>query len=193
MVRFFSKFVTPHQMTLLRVLLIPAIYVFIYIDTENLLVVAYFLFLFACFTDYWDGILARHTGRTTDLGKLLDPIADKMLICSLLVVLVAFDRAPDYLTALIISREFAVSGLRSVASVQGIVIQASSGGKIKTISQMFAVGFLILHYPTLGVPCHEVGIIMLWIATAIALWSGGKYIFSYYQMIKKERKAHSIN
>lgn len=187
MVSFFSKFVTPDQMTLLRVLLIPAIYVLILFDTKEHLIAAYLLFALACITDYWDGLLARHTGKTTDLGKLLDPIADKMLICSLLVLLIAFGRAPAFLTALIISREFAVSGLRSIAAVRGVVIPASPGGKIKTISQMFSVGFLILHHPTLWIPCHEVGIVLLYVATAITLWSGWKYFLSYYHIIKKEQ------
>jgi len=142
--------------------------------------------MIACFTDYWDGVLARHTGKTTDWGKLLDPIADKILITSLLVLLVSLDKAPAYLTVLIIVREFAISGLRSIAAVKGTVIAASSGGKIKTISQMFAVGFLILHYPTWGIPCHEVGIVILWIATAISIWSGLKYFMAYYATISAE-------
>ena len=137
-------------------------------------------FLFACLTDYWDGVLARHQGQTTKLGKLLDPVADKILIGSLLVLLVAMGRAPALLTVFLISREFIINGLRSIAAAEGVVISASSGGKIKTISQMLAVGFLIIHYPTIGIPCHEVGVILLWISTAISLWSGYNYVASYY-------------
>ncbi|MBF0276904.1 MAG: CDP-diacylglycerol--glycerol-3-phosphate 3-phosphatidyltransferase [SAR324 cluster bacterium] len=183
MTDFFSRWITPDQMTLLRVLLIPAIYLLILWDSELTLVVAFLFFTIACFTDYWDGVLARHTGKTTDWGKLLDPIADKILITSLLVLLVSLDRAPAYLTVLIIVREFAISGLRSIAAIKGTVIAASSGGKVKTISQMFAVGFLILNYPTLGLPCHEIGIIILWIATAFSIWSGIKYFMAYYETV----------
>ena len=79
------------------------------------------------------------------------------------------DRAPALLTAILISREFIVNGLRSIAAVEGIAISASSGGKLKTISQMFAVGFLIIHYPTIGIPTHEVGIVILWAPTVIII------------------------
>lgn len=181
MVRFFSKWVTPDQMTALRVLLIPVIYGLVLIDNESILVLAWVVFVIACLTDWWDGILARHLNKPSDLGRLLDPIADKMLIASLLVLLVEMDRAPALPVALILVREFAVSGLRSVAVVKGLVISASSGGKYKTISQMFAVGFLILHHSTLGVPTHEVGIVVLWGATLLSLWSGYKYFHAYQQ------------
>ena len=78
-----------------------------------------------------------------------------------------------------IARELIINGLRSIASAEGLIIEASSGGKSKTIIQMFAVGFLIIHYKTIGLPCHEIGILMLWIATGISLWSGFKYITAY--------------
>ena len=111
----------------------------------------------------------------------MDPIADKILIISLLVLFVGMERAPAHLTALIIVREFAVSGLRSVMVAQGVVIAASQESKYKTILQMFAV-VLILHYPILGIPCHEVGIVLLWAATLFTLWTGARYFLSYYQV-----------
>lgn len=188
MVQFFSQWVTPNQMTYLRVLLIPVIYLLVYIDTEMLLGIAWILFFIACLTDYWDGVLARHNRHKaeTEIGKLLDPMADKLLLLSLLVLLVALDRASPHLTAIIVVRELAISGLRSVVAAKGVTIAASSGGKTKTISQMFAVGFLILHYPTLGVPCHEVGVVLLWVATAITVWSGVRYFQAYLQTISEE-------
>ena len=91
------------------------------------------------------------------------------------------DRAPAFLTIILISREFIITGLRSIAAVEGKIISANSGGKIKTISQMFAVGFLIIHYPTIGIPTHEVGIVILWISTLISLWSGYNYVVSYFK------------
>ena len=90
------------------------------------------------------------------------------------------DRAPAFLTVVLISREFIITGLRSIAAAEGKLISASSEGKIKTISQMFAVGFLIIHYPTIGIPTHEVGIIILWASTLISVWSGYNYIVSYF-------------
>ena len=119
-------------------------------------------------------------------GKLLDPVADKILICSLLILLVAMGRAPAYLTVILIARELIINGLRSIAAAEGEVIAASSGGKSKTITQMVAVGFLIIHYNTIGLPCHEIGIMMLWVATGISLWSGYKYIVSYFQNLPND-------
>lgn len=182
MVSFFSKWLTANHLTTLRVALVPFIYVGMVIGEEEHIILCgtWLVFFFACLTDYWDGVLARHQGKTTKLGKLLDPVADKILICSLLVLLAAMDRAPTFLTVIIISREFIITGLRSIAATEGRVISADSGGKLKTISQMFAVGFLIIHYPTIGIPTHEVGIIILWFSTIISLWSGYSYIDAYF-------------
>ena len=183
MVTFFSKWLTANHLTTLRVALVPFIYAGMVVGKEVhwLLFSTWLVFLFACLTDYWDGGLARHQGQTTKLGKLLDPVADKILIGSLLVLLVGMGRAPAFLAVILISREFIITGLRSIAAAEGTIISASSGGKLKTISQMFAVGFLIIHYPTIGIPTHEVGIVILWASTAISLWSGYNYVVAYFR------------
>ena len=188
MVDFFSKWLTANHLTTLRVALVPFIYLGMVFgkNDQTILFSTWLVFLFACLTDYWDGVLARHQGQTTKLGKLLDPVADKILIGSLLVLLVGMGRAPALLAVILISREFIISGLRSIAAAEGVVISASSGGKLKTIFQMFAVGFLIIHYSTIGIPCHEVGIILLWISTAISLWSGFNYIVAYFRGSSKK-------
>ena len=183
MISFFSKWLTANHLTTLRVALVPFIYAGMVVgkDEHCILFSTWVVFLFACLTDYWDGVLARHQGQTTKLGKLLDPVADKILIGSLLILLVGMGRAPAFLTVILISREFIITGLRSIAAAEGKVISASSGGKLKTISQMFAVGFLIIHFPTIGIPTHEVGIVILWASTAISLWSGYHYVVAYFQ------------
>ena len=183
MVAFFSKWITANHLTTLRVALVPFIYAGIVIGENDqwILLGTWLVFFIACMTDYWDGVIARHQGKTTKIGKLLDPVADKILICSLLVLLVAMERAPAYLTVIIIAREMIVNGLRSIAAAEGSVIAASSGGKSKTITQMLAVGFLIIHFKTIGLPCHEIGILILLVSTGISLWSGYKYIVSYFQ------------
>ena len=188
MVAFFSKWITANHLTTMRVALVPFIYAGIIIgeDDKFILLGTWVVFFIACLTDYWDGVIARHQGKTTKLGKLLDPVADKILICSLLILLVAIGRAPAYLTVILIARELIVNGLRSIAATEGVVISASSGGKSKTITQMFAVGFLIIHFKVIGLPCHEIGIMMLWVATGISLWSGYKYIISYFQNLPKD-------
>ena len=183
MVTFFSKWLTANHLTTLRVILVPFIYLGMVFGKhdQHVLFCTWLIFLFACLTDYWDGVLARHQGQTTKLGKLLDPVADKILIVSLLVLLVGMGRAPVLLTVIMISREFIISGLRSIAATEEVVISASSGGKLKTIFQMFAVGFLIIHYPTIGIPCHDVGIILLWISTVISIWSGYNYVVAFFR------------
>ncbi len=182
MVTFFSKWLTANHLTTLRVVLVPFIYAgMVFGENDKLiLLVTWLIFFIACLTDYWDGVIARHQGKATKIGRLLDPVADKILICSLLILLVEMGRAPAYLTVILIGRELIINGLRSIAATEGVVISASGGGKSKTITQMFAVGFLIIHYNTIGLPCHEIGIILLWIATLISLWSGYKYILSYF-------------
>ncbi|MFL2748769.1 MAG: CDP-diacylglycerol--glycerol-3-phosphate 3-phosphatidyltransferase [bacterium] len=185
MLSFFSRWITANDLTVMRILLVPVIFVVMVFWQNNpwVLFGIWFVFLFACLTDYWDGVLARYQNKSTKLGMLLDPIADKILIMSLLIVLVGLNRAPDYLVAILITREFAVTGLRAVAASEGRVIAANSGGKYKTLSQMFAVGFLIIHYPTFGIPTHETGILLLWLATGISLWSGFYYFRAYYSTL----------
>jgi CDP-diacylglycerol--glycerol-3-phosphate 3-phosphatidyltransferase len=188
MVAFFSKWLTANHLTTLRVVSVPFIYAGMVIgkDDQWILLGTWMVFLIACLTDYWDGVIARHQGKATKIGKLLDPVADKILICSLLILLVAMGRAPAFLTVILIARELIINGLRSIAAAEGEVIAASGGGKSKTITQMVAVGFLIIHYNTIGLPCHEIGIMMLWVATGISLWSGYKYIVSYFQNLPND-------
>ncbi|MEE2715824.1 MAG: CDP-diacylglycerol--glycerol-3-phosphate 3-phosphatidyltransferase [SAR324 cluster bacterium] len=185
MLQFFSRWVSANQLTTLRVLLIPVIMAMMLIGPEQywVLVGAWAVFFFACMTDYWDGLIARYQRKTTKLGVLLDPIADKLLIAALLILLVEMGRAPALPVILLVAREMAVTGLRAVAAAEGLVIAASSGGKVKTISQMIAVGLLILHYEVLWIPCHEVGLVTLWGATAISLWSGTRYVLDYYRTL----------
>ena len=195
MVAFFSKWLTANHLTTLRVVLVPFIYAGMVIGEDDqyslsdrrwILLGTWVVFLIACLTDYWDGVIARHQGKATKIGKLLDPVADKILICSLLILLVAMGRAPAYLTVILIARELIINGLRSIAAAEGEVIAASSGGKSKTITQMVAVGFLIIHYNTIGLPCHEIGIMVLWVATGISVWSGYNYIVSYFQNLPND-------
>ena len=97
-----------------------------------------------------------------------------------MIALVEVDRAPGALVTLILMRELSITGLRAVAAAEGRVISANSGGKLKTFSQMFALVFLMIHYPTLWLPCHEIGIILLWFATGVTLWTGWQYFREFY-------------
>jgi CDP-diacylglycerol--glycerol-3-phosphate 3-phosphatidyltransferase len=139
-------------------------------------------FLAVALTDLLDGWLARRAGQVTRIGKLLDPLADKILFTTALVLLVAVGRIPLWgvpLVIAILARESAVTGLRAMASTEGLVMHASSLGKWKTGFQTAAGTALFLHYPWFGLPVHELGLALLLVATALTLWSGYDYFAAY--------------
>jgi CDP-diacylglycerol--glycerol-3-phosphate 3-phosphatidyltransferase len=139
-------------------------------------------FLAVSLTDLLDGYLARRSGDVTRIGKLLDPLADKLLVALALVVLLALNRVPMWgvpLVAVILSREIAVTSLRAMASSEGVVIHASSLGKWKTGFQIASLTALLIHFPFLGLPAQAVGLILLVIATILTLWSGYDYFAAF--------------
>ena len=144
---------------------------------------AFGLFIFAATTDFVDGYLARTYGSVTRIGKLLDPLADKLLAMTALVLLVALpERIPLWsvpLVILILARELAVTALRAMASAEGVVVAASSLGKWKTGFQIAAITALLIHYPWLGIPLHALGIVLLVVATGFTVWSGIDYFAAY--------------
>lgn len=169
----------PTVLTLSRVLLIP---VFIF-SAYQYHVLGAIIFGAASITDFFDGYLARQSGKVTKLGIILDPIADKFLIVSGLVVLVDMERLPAWIAIIIIVREFLVTGLRAVALSRNIVIPAEIGGKIKTTLQMIAIFCLILMGSIFGVDLYDIGIILIWIALALAIISGVQYAISFWRKI----------
>ncbi len=142
-----------------------------------------FGFLAVSLTDLLDGYLARRDGTVTRIGKLLDPLADKVLVMTALVVLVAVSgRIPLWgvpMVVLILAREISVTGLRAMASSEGVLLHATALGKWKTGLQTAALTCLILHYPLMGLPLHGLGMLLLVIATVVTLWSGWDYFASY--------------
>jgi CDP-diacylglycerol--glycerol-3-phosphate 3-phosphatidyltransferase len=178
----------PNALTLLRIFLVPFLLVVLLTKFEGRETVGLLIFLFATATDFFDGWLARRRGEITTLGTLLDPIADKLLISAAFVSLVevqpdsgAGPLAPAWMVIVILGREFAVSGLRSIASAQGLVIAATSWGKAKMFTQILAVSLLILAIR------HEVfvlpGKVALWLAVGIALVSGIHYFALFLRRI----------
>jgi CDP-diacylglycerol--glycerol-3-phosphate 3-phosphatidyltransferase len=142
-----------------------------------------FSFLGVSLTDLLDGYLARRGGTITRIGKLLDPLADKLLVMTALVLLVAMPaRIPLWgvsLVVAILGREMAVTGLRAMASAEGVILPAVSLGKWKTGLQTASLTCLLVHYPWFGVPLHEIGLFLLGVATVLTLWSGARYFSSY--------------
>ena len=139
-------------------------------------------FLAVSLTDLLDGYVARRRGAETRIGKLLDPLADKILVMTALVVLVAVPRVDEYgviMAIAILGREIAVTGLRAMASAEGVLLPAAPLGKWKTGIQITALTALLLHYPFLGLPIHAIGMVLLIIATGVTLWSGYAYFVGY--------------
>jgi len=147
----------PNKITLLRLPLAAVFFVFFFDQPLPYLfpglnptpyhhTIAFFCFVLACFSDWFDGYLARRTNQVTTFGKLWDPIADKILVTSAWVTLVANNAMPAWIVLVLLSRDFAVSGLRMMAAQQGVTLAAEAGGKVKTVTQLFTIGFLCAHY-----------------------------------------------
>ncbi|MBI3583075.1 MAG: CDP-diacylglycerol--glycerol-3-phosphate 3-phosphatidyltransferase [Nitrospinae bacterium] len=170
----------PNKITIIRIFLIPLFLVFLISSAKISPLFAASIFGVAAFTDWLDGYLARTTKQVTTLGKLLDPIADKILVTAALIPLVELDRISAWIAVVIIGREFAVSGLRTVAMSQGIVIAASWWGKYKMVFEIIAIMFLILNYKILFVNFLLLGTIAIWVAMVMSLVSGIDYFIKFW-------------
>ena len=165
----------PNTLSLFRMVCIPIVIICLYFPGRWGSFFATLFFGMAFITDALDGFYARKYGAETVLGKFLDPLADKILVSSTMIMLITLDRIPVWVVIIIIAREMAITGLRSIAVSEGVVIQASSLGKYKTIFQSVAVLGLTLHYDYFNVDFHVVGMFFLWIAFILTLWSGWAY------------------
>jgi len=141
--------------------------------------VAAFIFFLAALSDGFDGYLARRWNTVSNVGKLLDPLADKLLVCTALIMLIPLGRVEAWIVAVIIAREMAVTTLRGIAGAKGVVIAASQLGKKKALAQLVATNILILHYRYFFIDTHWLGTILIWIALVMTLWSGIDYFVRY--------------
>ena len=179
----------PNLLSLFRIAIIPVlVYLLTFTDPASGILAA-LLFLLASLTDYFDGYLARRYGTVSNLGKILDPLADKLIIVAALIMLTAMDRAaapavPAWLVVLIVARETSVTLLRGIALAEGIVMEAEELGKYKFLLQALAVFTLMVHYPYLGIDFYVVGIYFLVVATAVALWSGVYYHIKFFRLLQ---------
>jgi CDP-diacylglycerol---glycerol-3-phosphate 3-phosphatidyltransferase len=186
---------TPNLLSLFRIALVPVLVVLLRDPRPLAGAVAAILFVLGSLSDYYDGYLARKHGIVTTLGKFLDPLADKLLVVSVLIMIVAMPclpehgilcepRVPSWLVVLIVGREIAVTGLRSIASSEGITLGAEELGKYKTIFQIFALTGLLLHERYLFVDFHLGGVYFLWIAVVMGLWSAVDYHVRVYRAVR---------
>jgi CDP-diacylglycerol---glycerol-3-phosphate 3-phosphatidyltransferase len=171
----------PNTISLLRIGVIPVLFFLILAPGPVMSLVIALLFIIAALTDLLDGYVARKYGIVTTMGKFLDPIADKLIVNTAMVMLIPIGRIPAWIVAIIIIRDFAVDGIRTIASSEGIIIEASKLGKRKTLCQIFAVSALMIHYPFIGADAHRVGMVILYIALVLTVISGADYIVKFYR------------
>lgn len=174
----------PNKLTTLRVIMIPFfVFFLLWQNGENYTfrMIALALFIIASLTDLLDGKIARKYNLVTNFGKFMDPLADKLLVCSALICLIELNALPAWMVIVIISREFIISGFRLIASDNGVVIAASYWGKFKTTFQMVSVVLLILDIPALAF----VTTICVWIALLLTIVSLVDYIYKNHKILKE--------
>lgn len=171
----------PNALTVFRIFLVPFLVVVLLTKFQGREYVGLAIFLIASITDYFDGFVARRQKKVTKLGMLLDPIADKLLMSAAFISLVELGLAPAWMIVVIIGREFAVTGLRSIAAQQGVTIAASPLGKWKMISQVVAISILILGHE-LG-EFIKLGEVALWIVVLTAIGSMVDYFVKFWRLV----------
>ncbi len=184
----------PNAVTLTRIFLVPVLVTLLL--TKYSVPIAATVFLAAAMTDFLDGYLARSRNQVTTLGKLLDPLADKLLVSSAFISLVELEIVPAWMVVIIIGREFAVTGLRSIAASEGFAIGASELGKLKMGAQVAAITLLILgsEYAVF----ETLGSVTLYMVVLFAVWSGVDYFRTFWSKIddqfkaKQERRRHLL-
>ena len=171
----------PNHLSVLRLIFIPAVVTCLYFPGRMGSFLAALFFGLAALTDLLDGFYARRYRVVTPLGKFLDPLADKLLISVTMIMLITLDRIPAWVVMLIIARELAVTGLRGIAIVEGQIIEVSILGKYKTIFQSVALICLCLHHQYFQIDFHIVGMVFLWVALVLTLWS----VWMYFRVAKR--------
>lgn len=169
---------TPNKLTVLRFILVPFFLIAAYYEySKEMLVISAIIFSIASFTDFLDGYIARKNNIVTDFGKFMDPLADKVLVAAALLFLIQIGRVEAWLVVIIITREYAISIIRAIASNNGKVIAASGGGKIKTITQMLAIIMLLLNLPFAN--------LMMYLCVFLTIYSGVEYIWKNRELISQ--------
>jgi CDP-diacylglycerol--glycerol-3-phosphate 3-phosphatidyltransferase len=174
----------PNTITVVRTAAVPILLLLPFFPGRTGSQVIAWCFIVAALSDLVDGWLARRGQMVTHIGKLLDPLADKLIVSTALIVMLAMGRIPlwaTWMVVVIVGRELAVTGLRGIASADGHVMAAAPAGKVKALVQNFAIGALLFHEPQLGLPAHAIGMTLLGLATVLTLLSGYVYFASYFR------------
>jgi len=165
----------PNKLTLFRIAAVPVIVILLLFPTKICTFIAALLFSAAAITDYLDGFYARKRGLVSTLGKVMDPIADKLLVSSAFIMLTSLGWVQAWVVCIIIGRELAVTGLRNIIAEKGEDMSASNLGKYKTGFQIAAIIPLMFHYPFFGLNVQVIGALFLWGALVFTIWSGADY------------------
>ncbi len=173
----------PIGLTLIRIVLVPFVVIFLISSSRVHVLIAAVIFVAASLTDWLDGLIARRRNQVTTLGKLLDPVADKLLVAAALVALVQIDKVPAWMVFVIVGRELAVTGLRAISTSVGVIVPAAQLGKYKTVSQYVAITLLILEkgVPAENVPFHWLSDAALWVALGLTVVSGLDYFMRFFR------------
>jgi CDP-diacylglycerol--glycerol-3-phosphate 3-phosphatidyltransferase len=173
----------PNSITMLRIGIIPVLFLLLLSpgQTESLILAG--IFVVAALTDLLDGYIARRYQIVTTMGKFLDPIADKLVVNTAMILMIPLGRIPAWIVAIIIIRDFTVDGIRTIASSEGIIIGSSRLAKQKTLCQVVAVTALMIHYPFMGADAHLVGIVILYVALFLTLYSGLDYLMKFFKEV----------
>ena len=174
----------PNTLTLFRIAVIPIIVILMLYPNRISTWIAALLFSAAAITDYFDGYFARRFGLVSNLGKVMDPVADKLLASSAFIMLASLGWVPAWIVCIIIGREIAVTGLRNIIAEKGEDVSASNLGKYKTGFQIAAIIPLLIHYPFFGIEPHAIGTFFLWGALIFTLWSGIDYFIKFRNLLK---------
>lgn len=187
----------PNRLTFFRLLMIPVVVTTLYFteQTPEVLLpyhqylgdIACWVFVLASITDFLDGYIARKRNIVTVFGSFLDPIADKFLVVSCLIMLMALDRVHAVVVIILVLREMYMTSLRLLALTEGITVPVSSLGKWKTTAQMVAIPFLMIYEPTLGIPFSEIGEVLMYVAAFLSLWSALLYSLSMIKKLQEKR------
>lgn len=171
----------PNSITLLRVGIIPVLFFLLFDPGRIWSLIIAILFIITALTDLLDGYVARKYHIVTNIGKFLDPIADKLIVNTAMILMIPIGRIPAWIVAVIVIRDFTVDGIRTIAGSEGMTISASKLGKRKTLCQIFAVSALMIHYPFLWANAHIVGMFILYIALWLTIHSGIDYFIKFYR------------
>ena len=169
----------PNSLTLFRVAASPIIVILLLFPNRTKVFIAALIFSAAAITDFLDGFFARQRGLVSNFGKVMDPIADKVLVSASFIMLTALGWVPAWIVCIIIGREIAVTGLRNIIAEKGKDLSASSLGKYKIGFQIAAIIPLMIHFSYLTIDFHAIGTIFLWVALTLTVWSGAAYFIRY--------------